>query len=115
MEANATFEPLRVVGEAGYWFTTHDVPNSWIAGLLVGHEFRNATELYLELHDQGDVDGEGRETTLGVGGRQPIARQGKVLIMGMGGRSLQPATISNGQPQWIAYLGLQFKLGPGTK
>jgi hypothetical protein len=79
---------------------------------MVGHEFENKTELYLELHDEEDVLGIARESTIGIGGRQPIARHGKILFLGMGGRSLGAATSTNGQPNWIAYLGLQFRLGP---
>jgi hypothetical protein len=33
----------------------------------------------------------------------------------MGGRSIQTVTRTNGQPNWIAYLGVQFLLGPKEK
>ena len=33
----------------------------------------------------------------------------------MGGRALQAVTRDNGEPSWIAYLGLQFLLGPKEK
>jgi len=102
------------VGEGGYWFAPSNIPNSWTMGLMAGHEFKS-TELYLEFHDQGDVKGIGRETTVGIGGRQPVARRGTVLLIGMVGRSLCVTTSTNGQPEWIAYLGLQFRLAPVKK
>jgi hypothetical protein len=77
----------------------------------VGHEFKNKTELYLELHDDQEVEGLERESTIGIGGRQPIARQGRTLFLGMVGRSLEATTFTNRQPNWIAYFGLQFRLG----
>jgi hypothetical protein len=30
----------------------------------------------------------------------------------MGGRSIQTVTRTNGQPSWIAYMGVQLLLGP---
>src|SRR5437899_3627656 len=51
-----------------------DAANSWIRGLMVGHEFRKGSGLYLEFYDQADVKGTGgkpaaRESTIGAGGR----------------------------------------------
>jgi hypothetical protein len=116
IEANASLGPIQMVGETGYWFTpkgaANSLPNLWIRGLLVGHEFSNKTELYLELHDDQEVEGLARESTIGIGGRQPIARKGRTLFLGMFGRSLGGVTSTNGQPNWIAYFGLQFRLGP---
>jgi hypothetical protein len=119
IEANAKLGPIRIVGEVGYWFTRKGFPNSppdsWTRGLIVGHGFKNKTELYLELHDELAIDGSTQQSTIGIGGRQPIARDGKILFLGMGGRSLGAATPTNGQPNWIAYFGIQFRLGPDTQ
>lgn len=114
MEANARLGPVRIVVEGGYSFAAKSTPDSWIAGFMAGHEF-GATELYAEFHDQGDIHGPSRETTLGIGGRHPIDRQKRLLFMGMVGRSLRTASPSNEQPQWIAYLGLQWRMATGTK
>jgi hypothetical protein len=113
LEANARIGPLRISGEFGYWFTNKDVPNSWIRGVIVGHEFRKKTELYLELYDQAATratasEPKTRESTFGVGFRTPLAKNGSVWFLGMVGRSLVTATLTNGQPIWIASLGLQF-------
>ena len=113
LEASAKAGPVRVSGEVGYWFTTKDVPRSWIYGVIFGHEFRKNTELYLELYNQQDVTGVGgkpkaHESTLGIGGRLPIARGGTFRLLGMAGRSLGTPNPTNGQPEWIAYLGIQF-------
>jgi hypothetical protein len=97
----------------GYWIAGKDVSNSWIQGVVAGHEFRKDTELYLELYDQRDVSVAAgaekmRETTLGLGGRIPVVRRHWLRLIGMGGHGLVSATPANGQPTWIAYVGLQF-------
>jgi hypothetical protein len=113
VEASANVGWLRMSGEVGYWFTGKDVPGSWIRGIVIGHEFRKDTELYVELYDQHDVRTSGgaeklRESTIGIGGRVPIVRGQWLRLIGMGGHGLVPATATNGQPGWIAYVGIQF-------
>jgi hypothetical protein len=113
LQANADYGWLRLSAEAGYWIAGKDAPDSWIAGVVAGHEFRKDTELYLELYDQRDVRVAAgtpglAETTLGLGGRIPIVQGHWLRLIAMGGRSLVAPTPSNGQPSWIAYVGLQF-------
>jgi hypothetical protein len=110
-EAKAWIGPIHASAELGYWSTKKHVSNSWIRGLIVGHEFGNKGGLYVELFDQanvGGVDSKIRESTLGIGGRRTIAKDGAVLFIGMAGRSIAHPTSTNGQPSWIAYLGVQF-------
>jgi hypothetical protein len=113
LEASATFGWLRMSAEVGYWFTSKGVPNSLLFGGLIGHEFKKDTELYAELFNQQDVrvapgTEASRATTLGLGGRVPIVKGHWLRLIGMGGHGLVAATPSNGQPTWIAYVGLQF-------
>ena len=113
LEVSAKYRWIRVSGEVGYWFTDKNVPNSWIRGVVAGHEFKKDTELYLELYDQQDVRApEGmvnhRESTLGIGGRVPIVGGQWLRLIGMAGHGLVSPTPVNGQPTWIAYVGLQF-------
>jgi len=113
LKANARIGPIRISGELGYWFTNKDFPNSWIRGVIVGHEFKKKTELYVELYDQAATratasEPKTRETTLGIGFRTPLVKNGSVWFLGMVGRSLVPVTQTNGQPSWIASVGLQF-------
>jgi hypothetical protein len=113
LEANGKMGPILVSGEMGYRFTPAHVPRSWICGVVVGHEFKKDTELYLEFYDQRDVtamDGKprARETTLGAGIRLPIVPSGSSRLIGMAGRSVVTANVTNGQPSWIAYAGIQF-------
>jgi hypothetical protein len=114
-EARAWIGPIHVSAEIGYSFTKKNVSNSWIRGLIVGHEFERKGGLYLELFDQPNVGGLNpklRESTLGIGGRRAIIepRNGSVLFIGMAGRSLTNTTFTNNQPSWIAYVGVQFLL-----
>jgi hypothetical protein len=104
---------IRLSGEVGYWSRSKEVPNSWIRGAVVGHEFKKDTELYLELYDQEDVRALAgtqklRESTVGLGGRIQIVRGEWLRLIGMGGHGLVAATPTNGQPTWVAYVGLQF-------
>ncbi len=127
LEANGRIGPLRLDGEVGYSFGNRTVPQSWNRGLIVGHEFSDRTEAYLELYDIQQANriavGQGigqfatgvprqRETTLGLGGRQALNHDKTVNLLLMGGRSFQTITSVNGQPSWIAYVGFQILLGP---
>jgi hypothetical protein len=116
VEANARIGPIRMSAEVGYWFTTNNVPNSWIRGIIVGHEFKSKTELDLELFDQAATratasEPKFRETTLGLGFRTPLRKNQSFWIMGMAGRSLVTVTPTNGQPSWIASVGFQILTG----
>jgi hypothetical protein len=127
IEFNARVGPLRIDGEGGYFFGNQSTPQSWIRGLLVGHEFSDRTEAYAEIYDQQDANrvsaGRGvgafatglpkqRQTTIGGGGRQALNKDKTLLFMFMGGRSYQTISADNSQPSWIAYMGLQVLFGP---
>ena len=127
LEVNGRIGPIRLDGEVGYHFGNHALPQSWIRGAIIGHEFTDRTEAYAEIYDQQDANripaGQGvgqfatgvpkqRQTTLGLGGRQALNRRKTLLLMLMGGRSFQAITAQNSQPSWIAYVGLQVLLGP---
>jgi hypothetical protein len=127
VEINGRIGPIRFDGEVGYNFGNHALPQSWGRGLIVGHEFSDRTEAYVELYDQQDANrihaGQGvgnfasggpkqRETTLGLGGRQALNKAGTLNLLLMGGRSFQTISVTNSQPSWIAYVGMQVLLGP---
>ena len=127
LEVNWRVGPLRFDGEVGYNFGNKSVPQSWNRGLLVGHEFSDATEAYVEIYDSQDANrvaaGRGignfatglpkqRQATLGVGGRQALNQAKTLNLLLMGGRSFQTVTKDNSQPSWIAYVGVQVLLGP---
>ena len=108
---------LALNGEVGRWFGNQLTPSRWGRGLIAGHEFNPRFELYSELYDLQDVNRVGitpkqRELTLDAGGRRTLDRTGRVRLLFMGGRGIQAATRQNSEPNWIAYLGVQFLLGP---
>jgi len=111
-EGSGKIRWIRISGEVGYWFKGKDLPSSWIRGIVVGHEFKKDTELYMEVYDQQDVRVSGtpnlRESTLGIGGRIPVVRAQWLRMIGMAGHGLVSPTPANGQPSWIAYVGIQF-------
>jgi hypothetical protein len=127
IEVNGRIGPMRFDGEVGYNFGNHAVPQSWGRGLIVGHEFSDATEAYLEFYDQQDANriraGQGvgqfatgypkqREITLGAGGRQAMNKAKTINLLLMAGRALQAVSVNNNEPSWIAYVGFQVLLGP---
>lgn len=127
VEINARIGPVRLDGEVGYNFGNHAVPQSWGRGLLVGHEFTDRTEAYLEFYDQQDANriaaGQGvgefatglskqRQITLGLGGREALNHAKTINLLLMGGRAIQKVTAENSEPGWIAYVGFQVLLGP---
>ncbi|HTF62100.1 MAG TPA: hypothetical protein VK638_05235 [Edaphobacter sp.] len=124
LEMNGKLSPIRLAGEVGYHFGNDALAQSWIRGLLIGHEFNDRLEAYLELYDEQDANriysqsGDGsmvrlpkqRETTLGLGGRYGLNRSRSLVLLMMGGRSFQKVSVNNSQPSWIAYVGLQLRL-----
>jgi hypothetical protein len=116
VEANAKWKAVRMSAEVGYWFTNQHVPRSWIMGAVVGHEFKNKSEFFVELYDQRDVRAAGdepklRESIVDIGARIPILGNEHVLFIGSVGRSIVPVTTTNGQPSWIAQVGVQLLHG----
>jgi hypothetical protein len=129
LEANARIGPVRLDGEVGYNFGNHALPQSWIRGLLVGHEFTDRTEAYLEIYDEQDANRlpPGFRVAGTVRDRRPEAARGHararrpsgaqslqrtLVLLLMGGRSFQTISVTNSQPSWIAYVGVQVLLGP---
>ena len=117
VEFTARLGPVGVDGEVGRWIGNRHVPDRWGRGLIVGHEFSEHLELYGEIYDLQDANRIGtapkqRALTLDVGGRQALDRSGRLRLLFMGGRSMQAVTRQNSEPSWIAYLGLQIRLGP---
>jgi len=126
-EVSGRIGPIRYNADAGYNFGNRNLPQSWNRGFIVGHEFSDSTEAYIELYDLQDANrlplGRGvgnfassgvkaRETTLGLGGRQALNKAKTLNLLLMGGRSFQRASAVTGQPSWIAYVGMQVLLGP---
>jgi hypothetical protein len=127
LEVNGRLGPIRFDAEVGYNFGNRNVPQSWGRGLLVGHEFSDSTEAYLEIYDEQDanrihtVQGVGnfetgepkqRQTTLDIGGRQALSKAKTLNLLWLVGRSFQAVSMDNSQPSWIAYVGVQVLLGP---
>jgi hypothetical protein len=117
VEFTAKWGPIDFNGEVGHWFGNQLIPSRWGRGLIAGHEFSDRFELYGETYDLQDanrIDGapKQREFTADLGGRQTLDHGGHIRLLFMGGRGLQAVTRQNSEPNWIAYIGLQFLLGP---
>jgi hypothetical protein len=117
LEFTAKLGPVSFDGEVGHWFGNQLIPSRWGRGLIAGHEFNDRFELYGEIYDLQDANRIGmvpkqRELTADVGGRQTLDRAGHLRLLFMGGRAIQAVTRQNSEPNWIAYVGFQFLLGP---
>jgi len=117
MEMTAKIGPVNLNGEIGRWIGNANMPEQWGRGLIAGHEFNDRLELYSELYDLQAIDRVGaqprqRSLTLDVGGRQSLDKQNHIRLLFMAGRAIQAVSRTNGEPSWIAYVGLQFLLGP---
>ena len=106
-EFSKKFRPLAVDAEIGYQFT-HNGPNTWLAGLVVGHDFSSKLEMDVEFYSQGAFHPSAYQPTIGVGARYKIHKP--VILLLMGGRSLEPARPD--QSYFVGYFGLQFLLPP---
>ena len=120
MEMTAKWGPIDFNGEIGHWFGNQLIPSRWGRGLIAGHEFSGRFELYGELYDLQDANRIGpipkqRELTADLGGRFSLVRSNNIRLLFMGGRAVQAVTRQNSEPSWIAYLGVQFLLGPKEK
>jgi len=116
LEAATQVGWLALDGEVGRWIGNKNMPDQWGRGLIAGHAFSGRFELYGELYDLQAINGIGgqpkqREFTLDMGGRKTLDRAGHLRLLFMGGRAIQTVTRTNGEPNWIAYLGVQFLLG----
>ena len=120
MEMTAKLGPVNFDGEVGHWFGNQLIPSRWGRGLIAGHEINDRIELYSELYDLQDANRIGsipkqRELTFDIGGRQSLDHKNHIRLLFMGGRAIQAVTRRNSEPSWIAYLGIQFLLGPEEK
>ncbi len=116
VEFTARLGPVSFDGEVGRWFGNQLTPSRWGRGLIAGHEFSERLELYGEIYDLQDANRIGavpkqRELTLDAGGRKTLDRAGHLRLLFMGGRAIQAVTRQNSEPNWIAYVGVQFLLG----
>ena len=120
IEITAKLGPIGFDGEVGRWIGNRNQPSQWGRGLIAGHEFSDRFELYGEIYDLQAINCIGdapkqRSLTLDAGGRQTLDRAGHIRLLFMGGRAIQAVTPQNGEPNWIAYIGVQFLLGPKDK
>jgi hypothetical protein len=50
--------------------------------------------------------------TLELGGRQTLDRPRHLRLLFMAGRAIQAVLRQNREPNWIAYMGVQIRIGP---
>jgi hypothetical protein len=120
MEMTAKVGAINLNGEIGRWIGNANAPDQWGRGLIAGREFNDRFELYGELYDLQAINRTGtapkqRSLTLDVGGRRSLDKENHIRLLFMAGRAIQAVTRQNGEPDWIAYLGVQFLLGPKEK
>ena len=107
LEFSRKFGPIGVNYEIGYQFT-HKGPNTWLTGLVLGHDFTSKFEMDAEFYSQGAFHPSNYQPTLGIGARYKIHKP--VILLLMTGRSLEPS--HSDQSYFVGYFGLQFLLPP---
>lgn len=107
VEFSRKFGPVDVDYELGYQFV-HKVPNAWLTGLVIGHEFTPKLELDVELYNQGSFHPSENQPTIDFGGRYKL--HSPVILLFMAGRSLEPAR--GNQSYFQGYFGIQLLLPP---
>lgn len=107
VEFSRKFGPIDVDYEAGYQFVNKG-PDSWLSGLVVGHEFTSKLELDAEFYASGSFHHFQAQPTIDFGARYKLHRPAILLLMA--GRGLEPA--ASNQPYFIGYFGIQLLLPP---
>jgi len=105
LEVAKAVGPLDLDFEAGYYVAGHG-PKERILGLVAGHAVTERFELDAEIYDDRADDALPHSTTLDFGGRYKLHRG--IIALFMAGRSVNG--FSDGQPQFIGYLGVQILL-----
>jgi hypothetical protein len=91
--------------EAGYYLAGHG-PKERILGLVAGRPVTTQLQLDVEIYDDRAYDIGPHSTTLDLGGRFKLSRG--LIALFMAGRSVNG--LSNGQPEFIGYFGIQVLL-----
>lgn len=105
------FEVTKKVGsldvdfEAGYYFPGVG-PKERIFGFVAGRPVNDRLELDAEIYDDRVYGDSQHSTTLDIGGRFKLGTG--VIALFMAGRSING--ISNGQPEFVGYVGVQVLL-----
>lgn len=107
VEFSKKFGPVGVDYEVGYQFT-HKGPDTWLTGLVLGHDFTPKFEMDAEFYSQGAFHPSDYQPTIGLGTRYKI--HSPVIVLLMAGRSLEPTRAN--QSYFVGYFGLQFLLPP---
>lgn len=107
IEFSKRFGPLGVNYEFGYEFS-HKGPNTFLSGLVLGHDFTSKFEMDMEFYSQGAFHPSAYQPTIGLGARYRIHKP--VILLLMSGRSLEPTRPN--QSYFVGYFGLQFLLPP---
>ncbi len=97
--------PVDLDYEIGYEFV-HKGPNSWLTGIVVGHDFTAKLEGDVEIYSQGTFHPSENQPTFDFGARYKI-RPSLILLL-MAGRSLEAA--HSNQTYFLGYFGMQFLL-----
>lgn len=97
--------PYALNPDIGYVYSTR-TGDGWFYGLIGDYEVWEDFELLAEIHSDEQVQGGGDDWLVNLGTRFPFNK--KVLLLASAGRIFKP--LPGAPAQYIAYLGLQFRL-----
>jgi hypothetical protein len=92
--------------ELGRWFRPSSRQDTWIAGVVVGHEVQKGFELIAELHDERSVQNAHDELALNLGARWDFSARYSLLLSA--GRDVHNSLSETNT--LLSYIGLQIRL-----
>lgn len=107
LEFTKKLGPVDLNWELGY-NAVHYGSDTFLAGVVAGHEFTEKFEMDAEFYALGTFHGTANSDTLELGARYKI--HPPFILLLMAGRSVTAAR--NNQPGFVGYLGMQFLLPP---
>ncbi len=106
IEINQEYRGFNFGMEVGHWFSQNSDEGN-ILGMAIVRQVTSSLELLGEFYNTW-TEAEGRDSTLGIGGRYELHHG--LLLLFMAGHGI-PNLSDEPQPEWIGYLGLQFQFG----
>ncbi|HZP64696.1 MAG TPA: hypothetical protein VFB32_00180 [Rudaea sp.] len=106
IEVEHKFGEIDLDVEAGRWRRSAGRPDTWIGGVVVGHEVAKGFELMFELHDESAVHGSASELVANLGARYDVSE--RFTVLASAGRDLHDTL--GARAALVTYAGLQLHL-----
>ena len=106
LEFERGWDDFDLTFELGRWLRPAPRADSWIAGVVLGHEVRKGLELLAEFHDEGSTDLARNQAIVNLGLRWDATPRYTLLLSA--GRDVHDSLAET--QTFLAYVGLQLHL-----